>query len=80
MIGLLRAITTEMSSSRFASIDVEHDFDYSDAKLASIVLAKEVALQTEEQLSVDGEYIMNNGTLNVSRLVPNEAANSRFRR
>lgn len=79
MVGLMRAITTEMPLVKFACVDMDSDYDKTSIKTAAMILSKEEEMQGDPKSeSIDGEYILKDGVFHVSRLVPDTSLNQRF--
>lgn len=78
--GLLTTLTIERPSARFASVDLELDFDQSAIDIAHVIIEKEQSLQRDRKLgSSETEYIMNKGCLHISRVIPDHILNYRFK-
>ena len=82
IIGLMRAIITEMPHVKIMTIDLEANYDQLSQSLANTILAKEHALQhvNKDSKAVDAEYSYKEGLLHCSRLVPDKGLNQRFLR
>lgn len=80
IVGLMRAIITEMPSVKIMTIDLEAGYDQTSRNLADTILSKESALQqvNENTKAVDAEYSYKGGLLHCSRLVPEANLNQRF--
>ncbi|KAI4247300.1 MAG: hypothetical protein LQ352_006197 [Teloschistes flavicans] len=80
IVGLMRAIITEMPHVKIMTIDLEADYDPLSQSLADTILSKEDALQqiNEHTEAVDAEYSYKDGLLHCSRLIPDTALNERF--
>lgn len=79
MVGLMRAITTEMPLVKFACVDMDSDYDKTSDVTAEMILSKEEELQGDSKSeSIDGEYVLKDGVFHVSRLVPDISLNERF--
>ena len=79
--GLMRAIVTEMPDVKFVTIDLEVGYDQISSEIADLVLSKEAELQDHDNHKgdIDNEYVLKGGILHVSRLVPDDSINQRFR-
>ena len=79
MVGLIRAITTEMPLVKFARVDIDPDYDRTSNEIADMILSKENALQSDSHSeSIDGEFVFKDGIFHFSRLVADSALNHRF--
>ena len=78
--GLMRAIITEMPHVKISTIDLDVGYDQISQETAGLVLSKEAELQNarEQPGAHDSEYALENGVLQVSRLVPEQNLNQRF--
>ena len=78
--GLLSAVVTETPDVKIMTIDLEVEYDPISGIVADTILSKETELQNIDYHSGanDNEYILKDGLLHVSRLVPDETFNQRF--
>ena len=82
IVGMMRAIITEMPQIKIMTIDLEASYDQLSQILANTILSREFALQqvNEQSKAVDAEYSYKDGLLHCSRLVPDTTLNQRFLR
>ncbi|KAL9011376.1 MAG: hypothetical protein Q9173_003774, partial [Seirophora scorigena] len=80
IVGLMRAIITEMPHVKIMTVDLEASYDQTSRNLADTILSKENNLQqvNEDTKAVDAEYSYKDGLLHCSRLVPDSKFNQRF--
>ncbi|KAL8886198.1 MAG: hypothetical protein Q9215_006064 [Flavoplaca cf. flavocitrina] len=80
IVGMMRAIITEMPQTKIMTIDLEAGYDQLSPTLANTILSKEFALQqvNKQSKAVDAEYSYKDGLLHCSRLVPDTTLNQRF--
>lgn len=80
IVGLMRAIITEMPHVKIMTVDLEASYDQTSRNLADAILSKEHDLQqvNEDTKAVDAEYAYKDGLLHCSRLVPDAKFNQRF--
>lgn len=80
IVGMMRAIITEMPQTKIMTVDLEAGYDQLSQKIANTILSKEFALQqvNEQSKAVDAEYSYKDGLLHSSRLVPDTTLNQRF--
>ncbi|KAL9027875.1 MAG: hypothetical protein Q9196_003666 [Gyalolechia fulgens] len=80
IVGLMRAIITEMPHVKVMTVDLEASYDQTSHKLADTILSKENDLQqvNQDAKAVDAEYSYKDGLLHCSRLVPDSEFNQRF--
>lgn len=80
MVGLLRAIITEMPQARFAHFGLKKGFTMSLTTTAQLILQKELRLQERDLRAYgDSEYALCDGSLFVSRLVPDRFLNEDYK-
>lgn len=80
MVGLLRAVITETPQARFAHIGLKDDFRMSLTTTAHLILQKELLLQERDlRAYCDSEYALCDGSLHVSRLVPDRNLNEEYK-
>ena len=76
-VGLLRSLVTELPNVKIASLGLEKSFCSSLGSVARIVIEREHHLQDMKPgESYDHEYILDNGTVKIGRLEPEEYLNA----
>lgn len=78
--GLMATVAIERPSTRYATIDLDPCFDQQAEHVAQTIIQKEASLNGKPSTaSMDTEYIMSDGCLQMSRMIPDRTLNDHFR-
>ncbi|KAL8758325.1 MAG: hypothetical protein Q9199_001581 [Rusavskia elegans] len=78
--GLMTSVAIERPSTRYATVDLEPDFDQRASAIARAVVEKEALLHVSVSMKArDTNYVMEQGCLNISRMIPDHVLNEQFR-
>jgi SAM-dependent methyltransferase len=79
-LGLMTAVAIERPSIRFAILDLEPTFDHSATDIAQALILKEQSIYLDSPAgSRDTQFIMDNGCLHISRMIPDHNLNHQFK-